>query len=118
MVSGEVAELRDCLRLRQEEIDNLRDLMNGSTEEIVSLQSRLRESREISNSLNEELFPLRHKLDQVTRERDLLLVSARPVEARSPAAPTQSRVTALSSFTTNISSLSFPQNWALTLLSS
>ena len=117
MVSGEVAELRDCLRLRQEEIDNLRDLMNGSTEEIVSLQSRLRESREISNSLNGELFPLRHKLDQVTRERDLLLVSARPVEARSPAAP-QSRVTALSSFTANISSLSFPQNWDLALLSS
>ena len=69
---GANSDLADRLRLRQEEIDSLRDLMNGSTEELISLQVRLRESRESVNTVTAELLPLRHEVEQVKIQRDLM----------------------------------------------
>jgi nucleoprotein TPR len=68
--AAEVYELRDRLRVRQEENDNLRDLMRQNTEELMSLQKRLRDSREQESGLNSKLLPLEHELEQVKRERD------------------------------------------------
>ena len=81
MESSIQSDLQDRLRLRQLECESLRDIMNGSTEEIVSLGKRLRESRDVNNELNAELLPLRHQLDQVRKERDLLLQRNSSLEA-------------------------------------
>ena len=68
----ENADLKDRLKLRLEECENLRDDIKSSTEELVSTQHRLREGREVQSAQLSELVPLRHQLKNVERHKELI----------------------------------------------